>query len=70
MAGDSAGANLCLGLMLKCIDLNLRKPDGLFLAYVPAVLQCYPSPSRLLGLLDPILSFGFMLCCLKGVYMT
>lgn len=65
-AGDSAGANLCLGLLLKCIDLNIRKPDGLFLAYGPTILQFYPCPSRFLGLMDPLLSFGFMMCAIKA----
>lgn len=64
--GDSAGANLCLALTLKCIEMNIRKPDGIFLAYVPTVLQFFPSPSRFLALFDPLLSFGFMMCCIKG----
>ncbi|XP_065213138.1 hormone-sensitive lipase isoform X2 [Planococcus citri] len=69
-AGDSAGANLCLALTLKCIQLNIRKPDGIFLAYVPTVLQFYPSPSRFLALFDPLLAFGFMMCSIKAYTHT
>ena len=65
-SGDSAGGNLCISLALKCIELNIRKPDGVFSAYAPTVLQFYPSPSRFLGLMDPLLSFGFMMCSIKG----
>jgi hormone-sensitive lipase len=48
MAGDSAGANLCLATTLKCIDKKIRKPDGIFIAYCPVVVGFDPSPSRLL----------------------
>lgn len=66
MAGDSAGANLCIGLTMKCLELGLRVPDGLFLAYVPVVVSFIPSPARLLCLMDPLLPFGFLMGCLKG----
>lgn len=65
-AGDSAGANLMLGVTLWVSDLNLRLPDGIFLAYVPLLVQFEPSPSRLLCLLDPLLPFGFMMRCLSA----
>ena len=64
--GDSAGGNLCLALTLKCMEMEIRKPDGIFLAYTPTVLQFFPSPSRFLGLFEPMLTFGFMMCCIKG----
>lgn len=65
-AGDSAGANLLLGLTTKCFELNIKRPDGLFMAYVPVLVEFLPSPARMLGLTDPILSFGFMMRCLKA----
>ncbi|XP_066589495.1 hormone-sensitive lipase [Prorops nasuta] len=65
-AGDSAGANLNLGATLKCLELNIRKPDGIFMAYTPVILEFIPSPSRLLCLTDPLLPFGFMMRCLKA----
>ncbi|XP_049802606.1 hormone-sensitive lipase isoform X2 [Schistocerca nitens] len=66
MAGDSAGGNLCLGVTLKCLELGIPPPSGLFLAYVPVLLSFVPSPSRLLCLFDPLLPFGFMMRCLKA----
>ncbi|XP_030566325.1 hormone-sensitive lipase [Drosophila novamexicana] len=65
-AGDSAGANLSIGLALKCIEQNVRVPDGLFLAYCPTLVSFVPSPARLLCLMDPLLPFGFMMRCLRA----
>ncbi|XP_057329684.1 hormone-sensitive lipase [Microplitis mediator] len=64
--GDSAGANLNLALTTKCFELNIRKPDGIFMAYIPVLVEFVPSPSRMLGLTDPLLPFGFMMRCLKA----
>lgn len=64
--GDSAGANLNLALTTKCFEMNIRKPDGIFMAYVPVLVEFVPSPSRMLGLTDPLLPFGFMMRCLKA----
>lgn len=64
--GDSAGANLCLAALLKCIDMKIRKPDGILIAYCPIIVGFDPSPSRLLCMLDPLLPFGFMMRCLKA----
>lgn len=65
-AGDSAGANLNLGVTLKCLQLNIRKPDGIFMAYTPVLVDFVLSPSRLLCLTDPLLPMGFLLRCLKA----
>lgn len=66
LAGDSAGANLCIALSLKCIEQRVRIPDGLFLAYCPTLISFVPSPARLLCLMDPLLPFGFMMRCLRA----
>lgn len=66
VAGDSAGANLTLGATLKCLELNMRKPDGIFMAYAPVLVEFVPSPARLLCFADPMLPFGFMMRCLKA----
>ncbi|KAK2576142.1 hypothetical protein KPH14_007471 [Odynerus spinipes] len=66
LIGDSAGANLNLGVTLKCLQMNIRKPDGIFMAYTPILVEFVPSPSRLLCLTDPLLPFGFMMRCLKA----
>lgn len=46
--------------------MNVRKPDGIFLAYCPVQISFDPSPARLLCLMDPLLPFGFMMRCLKA----
>lgn len=66
LAGDSAGANLNLALAIRCAEMNVRKPDGIFLAYCPVRISFDPSPARLLCLMDPLLPFGFMMRCLKA----
>ncbi|EFA02512.1 hormone-sensitive lipase [Tribolium castaneum] len=65
-AGDSAGANLLLSTTLKCLNLGIPPPMGLFVAYVPTLVNFVPSPSRLLCMMDPLLPFGFMMRCLKA----
>lgn len=66
LCGDSAGANLSLATLLKCIDMKIRKPDGIFLAYCPVLVAFDPSPSRLLCLMDPLIPFGFLMRCLRA----
>lgn len=66
-AGDSAGANLVMSMTLKCINMGLPLPHGLFVAYAPTVINFIPSPARLLCMMDPLLPFGFMMRCLKGI---
>ncbi|XP_011148929.1 hormone-sensitive lipase isoform X2 [Harpegnathos saltator] len=68
--GDSAGGNLNLGAIMRCLQLNIRKPDGIFMAYVPILVDFIPSPSRMLCLTDPLLPFGFMMRCLKAYVAT
>lgn len=64
--GDSAGGNLNLGATLKCLQLNIRRPDGIFMAYTPVFIDFVPSPSRLFSLTDTLLPFGFMVRCMKS----
>lgn len=66
LTGDSAGGNLALVATMKCLELNIKKPDGIFTAYAPLLVEFVPSPSRLLCLTDPLLPFGFMMRCLKA----
>ncbi|XP_073981258.1 hormone-sensitive lipase isoform X2 [Rhodnius prolixus] len=66
LAGDSAGANINIGVTMMSIDYGVRQPDGLFLAYVPVILSFAPSPSRLLCVMDPLLPFGFLMGCSKA----
>ncbi|XP_029666898.1 hormone-sensitive lipase [Formica exsecta] len=64
--GDSAGGNLNLGATLKCLQLNIKRPDGIFMAYTPIFIDFIPSPSRLLSLTDTLLPFGFLVRCMKS----
>ena len=64
--GDSAGGSLVTGLTLRCLQLNIRPPDGLFLAYTPFMLKMIPSPAKLLSVMDPMLPLSFALRCLKS----
>lgn len=66
VVGDSAGANLNVALTLKCIEMNVRRPDGLFAIYCPMKMGFDPTPARLLCLMDPLLPFGFLMRCLKA----
>lgn len=66
VVGDSAGANLNLALTLKCIEMNVRRPDGVLLIYCPVKISFDPTPARYLCLMDPLLPFGFLMRCLKA----
>ncbi|XP_035215683.1 hormone-sensitive lipase-like [Stegodyphus dumicola] len=65
-AGDSAGGNILMGIVLKCISLKIRQPDAVLCAYTPLILDMMPSPSRLLCWIDPLLPLGFMISCLDA----
>lgn len=67
-AGDSAGANLLTAMTLKCISLGIKIPTGLLLLYAPTYINFMPSPARLLCVMDPLLPFGFLMRCLKGMF--
>ena len=53
-------------LTLKTIENSIRKPDCLILSYAALLLEFYPSPSRLLTLIDPLLMAAFMIKCLNA----
>ena len=66
IVGDSAGGNLVASLTLKTISHNIRIPDALILSYSALLIQFYPSPSRMLTLIDPLLMAAFMIKCLNA----
>eukprot|EP00912_Choanoflagellata_sp_UC4_P001757 UC4_evm3s1127 len=55
LAGDSAGGNICFAVCIKCIEENVRMPDGVLAAYPALYLQSKASPSRMLAAFDPVL---------------
>lgn len=65
-AGDSAGAVLNLGAVLKCLQLNIKKPDGIFMAYAPVFINYILSPSHMLFSIDALLLLGVIVRCLKA----
>ena len=65
VSGDSAGGNLSLAISMKCIEMNLRAPDGLLLIYALCRMDAM-SPSRLLQLMDPTIPFGLLVKCLSA----
>ncbi|KAI0986362.1 hypothetical protein GJ496_004883 [Pomphorhynchus laevis] len=66
--GDSAGGNIVTAVLLKAIDEGIRVPDQLFLFYPALNITSDLSPSRLVGLIDPVLNFHVMLACLKAYF--
>ena len=72
VGGDSAGGNFSVGLTLLCLRHGIRLPDSLILIYPALLCQMYPSPSRLMTLFDPLVTFPFLMRCLNSlvVHMT
>jgi hormone-sensitive lipase len=67
VVGDSAGANMCLGLSNLAIKSKRRVPDGLFLAYPALNLQTNTySPSLLKALNDEVVPYSFLELCLNS----
>lgn len=57
--GDSAGGNLNTACVIKCIEMGIRKPTGLFNIYAPFSIGFTVTPARFLSLIDPVLPYGF-----------
>ena len=58
LVGDSAGGNLVTACTIKCIEMGIRRPQGLLNIY-PVFLANYASaPSRFLGFMDIILPYS------------
>lgn len=64
--GDSAGGNLLTGVVLRCIKNNIPLPNSLCLCYPALVVGAFPSPSRMLSLIDPLGRFPFLLRCMNA----
>lgn len=70
LAGDSAGGNLALALVLRAIKEGVRLPDAMVLSYPSAYLHFSPSPSRIMSLMDPLLNFKLLEICGLEYYMN
>jgi hormone-sensitive lipase len=64
--GDSAGGLILTGVMVLCIELGIRVPDGAMLLYTPQLLEPAISPARLLSLADPLIPYPALAACLGG----
>lgn len=63
--GDSAGANLIVAVLIKCIEMGIQRPKGIFTIYGLFVANYAAIPSRLLGLFDIFLTYSMMLRIIK-----
>ncbi|XP_064472102.1 hormone-sensitive lipase-like [Ornithodoros turicata] len=66
VAGDSAGGILALALCLRTIELCVRRPDAVFCAYTPVMLNACPTPSKVLSCVDPLVPLEFLLTCVHA----
>ncbi|KJE91855.1 hormone-sensitive lipase [Capsaspora owczarzaki ATCC 30864] len=69
LAGDSAGANLCLTVALKCVELGIRRPAAVLACYPPCLIQYWPAASRMLSVMDALLPTAVLKNCLAA-YVT
>lgn len=63
--GDSAGANLNTACIVKCIEMGVPLPTGIFNAYSPFLVNFASSPARFLTLVDPLVPYGFIMRIFK-----
>ena len=69
-AGDSAGGNLVLAVLIRAISDGIRLPDALVLSYPATHLHFAPSPARIISLLDPLLNFKLLELCGMEYYLN
>lgn len=67
--GDSAGANLMTACVIKCIELGITVPKGLFNIYAALMLDQVFLPSKFLGLLEVVFPYNTYLRCLKAYHL-
>ncbi|KAL0478873.1 hypothetical protein AKO1_000407 [Acrasis kona] len=63
LAGDSAGGNLSLALVLKCMKEKTKLPHALALSYPCTYVYAAPSPARVNSFVDPLVNFSFLSMC-------
>lgn len=65
-AGDSAGGNLVTSCVIKCIEMGIPKPIGLFNAYSIFLVNLVKTPARFMGMFDSFLPYGVALKIFKS----
>ena len=53
-------------LALRTIQHNIRIPDSIFMSYSVLLMQFFPSPSRFLTLIDPVLMQPIIVRCINA----
>tara|TARA_R110002050_G_scaffold19001_1_gene54945 strand:- start:521 stop:745 length:225 start_codon:yes stop_codon:yes gene_type:complete len=56
ITGDSAGGNLTVSVTIMALTHGIRVPDFIVPVYPALLAQPVPSPSRVLSIMDPMLS--------------
>lgn len=63
--GDSAGGNISTAVVIKCIEMGIPPPKGLFNAYSIYLVNLVKSPARFMGFFDSFLPYGTVLKIFK-----
>jgi acetyl esterase/lipase len=66
IAGDSAGGNLATSTIIKCIEMGIPPPKGLFAAYTTFLVNLVKAPSRFMGFMDTFLNYGIIMKVFKS----
>jgi acetyl esterase/lipase len=66
MLGESAGSSIIIGLIIKCIEHEVRIPDNFVNVYGACILNYSTTPSRFLSVIDPFLPLHLMLRAVKA----
>lgn len=64
--GDSAGGNISSAVIIKCIEMGIPKPTGLFNAYSIYLVNLVKTPARFMGFFDSFLNYGVTLKIFKS----
>jgi acetyl esterase/lipase len=65
---ESAGSSIFMSCIIKCIQNSIRLPDRSIVVYGVITADSTVSPSRLLGIIDPILPLNLMLILLSSYH--
>lgn len=66
LVGDSAGANLMISCVIKCIEMGIKRPKAIYGIYSALMLDHVMAPSRFLGFFDVILPYKTYLRCFNA----
>lgn len=64
--GDSAGANLMTSCVVKCIEIGITPPKGLFNIYAALMLDHVFLPSKFLNMIDVVFPLNTYLRCINA----